>query len=207
MSTTLRPADALFGKVRQQVLGLLFANPDRDYYQQEIARFAGAHLSAVQRELQRLEAAGLITTHRRGRQVYYQANRRAPLFPELRGLALKTTGLADVLRAALAPLADQIQVAFLFGSVASGEERPDSDVDLMVIGQTGLYDLTPTVKETENQLSREINPVTMPPEEWAERLADGDHFLTSVEENPKVFLIGDENELVRIREGRALAVA
>lgn len=208
MSTTsLRPADALFGKVRQQVLGLLFANPDRDFYQQEVVRFAGAHLSGVQRELRRLAEADLITARRRGRQVYYQANRRAPLFPELHGLALKTTGLADVLRQALAPLAGQIQVAFLFGSLAAGEERPDSDVDLMVIGETGLRGLSPRLHEADLQLGRPINPVTVRPQEWADRLAARDHFLTNVNRRPKIFLIGDEHGLETLSRARTLAAA
>ena len=202
-----RPADALFGKVRQEVLGLLFGNPDRDFYQQEIAQRASARLSAVQRELQRLEAAGLITSRRRGRQVYYQANRRAPLFPELHGLALKTTGLADVLRAALAPLADNIQVAFIFGSLAAGDERPDSDVDLMVIGETGLRGLAERLFEADVQLGREINKVTVRPQEWADRLAEKDHFLTNVSRRPKTFLIGDEHELDAIGRTRTLAAA
>lgn len=207
MPPSLKPADALFGQVRQQVIGLLFANPDRDFYQQEVAQRAGAHLSAVQRELQRLEAAGLITSRRRGRQVYYQANRRAPLFPELHGLALKTTGLADVVRAALAPVADKIQVAFLYGSLAAGTERPDSDVDLMVIGETGLRGMSSHLLEAEAQLGRTINPVTVRPQEWADRIQEKAHFLTNVNRRPKVFLIGDEHELEALGRTRTLAAA
>lgn len=129
-------ADALFTKGQQRVLGVLFGNPDRSFYANEIIALAGTGTGAVQRELARLESAGLVTVERVGVQKHYRANARAPVFAELRALVLKTSGLADVLRAALAPLADDISAAFVFGSVAKRQDTAFSDMDLMVVSDT-----------------------------------------------------------------------
>jgi uncharacterized protein len=125
-------ASVLFGKAQQAVLGLLFGRPGESFYVREIVRATRVGQGAVQRELQRLAEAGIIDRVVRGRQVFYQANRRCPIFAELQGLVVKTAGVADVLRAALAPLVDRIVVAFVFGSFASGEPRKTSDVDVLV---------------------------------------------------------------------------
>src|SRR5439155_4443228 len=121
MGTTPAPriADALFGKTQQRVLGLLFGNPSRSFYSNEIVRLSAVGTGTVHRELARLLASGLVTAGLIGNQKHYQANRAAPVFEELRGLALKTFGVADVLRAALAPLASRIRVAFVHGPVAA----------------------------------------------------------------------------------------
>ncbi len=197
----------LFGNTRQAVLGLLFGHAEQEFYQQEITRAAGVNLSAVQRELRNLVKAGLVKSKRRGNRVYYQANRRSPLFGELQGIVLKTTGLADVLREALTPLQEKIQVAFVFGSLASGSATSESDVDLMVIGEVGLRELAPLLPAVRDKLGREINPVTVQPREWADRLRDGNHFMEAVAREPKIFLIGDEDELDRLGGGGPAAEA
>ena len=194
----LTAGDALFGKVRQAVVGLLFANPEREYYQGEIRTAVGARLYAVQQELRRLTAAGLVIAARRGNRVYYHANQQAPLFPDLRSIARKTTGLARVLGQALAPLQGRIEVAFVFGSLASGAAGPESDVDLMVIGEADLRTVAPLLAEARETLRREINAVVMSPEGWRTDLRGGDHFLATVQTGPKIFLIGDESELERL---------
>ena len=132
-----------------------------------------------------------------GNRVYYQANRRSPLFGELQGIVLKTTGLADVLRGALEPLQEKVRVAFVFGSLASGSATSESDVDLMVIGEAGLRELAPLLPSARATLGREINPVAVKPREWRNRLVHGDHFTETLLREPKVFLMGDEDELDR----------
>src|SRR6185437_10936397 len=128
-------ADALFTKVQQRVLAVLFGNHSRSFYANELIALACSGSGAVQRELAQLEAAQLVTVRRVGNQKHYQANASSPIFEELRGLVLKTSGLVDVLRAALAPLAAQIGQAFIYGSVAKGRDTAKSDIDLMVISE------------------------------------------------------------------------
>src|ERR1017187_7180126 len=131
--------EALFTKVQQRVLAVLFGNPTRSFYANELIAVASSGSGAVQRELAQLEAAELVTVSRVGNQKHYQANSSAPIFEELHGLVLKTSGLVDVLRAALAPLAAQIDQAFVYGSVAKGTDTSKSDVDLMVICEGVAY--------------------------------------------------------------------
>ena len=195
-------ASALFGTVRQGVLALLFGHTDQAYYLREITRIVDAGHGAVQRELKQLVDSGLLTRTRRGNQVFYQANQQSPVFTELRGLMLKTAGLADVLREALSGLADRIEVAFVYGSIAEGTDRSASDVDLMIIGEVGLRTLGPLLPDVHDTLGREVNPVTMSPQELAERATQSDHFITTVLHGPKIFLIGDQNELDRIAQCR-----
>src|SRR5437867_609450 len=126
-------ADALFAKVQQRVLGVLFGNPRRSFYANEVTALARSGTGAVQRELRRLEASGLVTVTRVGNQKHYQANPGSPVFEELRALVLKTVGLADVLRAALAPVSRDIRAAFVYGSIAKGNDTAASDIDLMVV--------------------------------------------------------------------------
>ena len=132
-------ADALFAKTQRRVLGLLFGNPDRSFFANEIVRHAESGIGAVRRELAALEAAGLVTAKRIGNQKHYQANRAAPIFEELRGIVVKTFGVADVLREALAPLAAKIRAAFIYGSIAKGSDTATSDIDLMVISDEVAY--------------------------------------------------------------------
>ena len=198
---------ALFGAVRRRVLGLLFRECERDFYQREIVDAVGCGSGAVQRELKQLADAGLITRTERGRMVFYRANRASPVFAELRGLVMKTSGLADLLREALEPLRDQIDVAFIFGSMADGTDRDDSDVDLMVIGQVGLRALSPVLSKMELALNREVNPVIWSGHDLREKLAAGQHFASAVMHGPKVLLLGDEHELRRVAASEAPAPA
>ncbi|MFO8079323.1 MAG: ArsR family transcriptional regulator [Armatimonadota bacterium] len=198
---------ALFGTVRRRVLGLLFREYERDFYQREIVDAVGSGSGAVQRELKQLADAGLITREERGRMVFYQANCESPVFDELRGLVMKTSGLADVLREALAPDADRIDVAFIYGSMAEGTDDAQSDVDVMVIGDLTLWDGTGSFMDTQIEMNREINPVYWSAERLRQKLQDGEHFATAVMGGPKVFLIGDEDELRRIAAGEARATA
>lgn len=189
-------ADALFTQSQQKVLGLLFGRPDRQFYVNEMLRLTGAGKGALQRELARLEAAGLVRVTRLGNQKRYQANREAPIFAELRGIVLKTFGLADVLREALAPLVDRIRAAFVFGSVAQGEDHADSDVDVLVISDVLSYgEVIAGLEQAETRLGRKVNPAVYTPAEWRRRREEGNAFVTRLAQGNKVWLIGEEGEL------------
>ena len=199
MQTVKAPlVDALWPKARGRILGLLLAHPDREWHLRDLARLTGFAPATVQREVTLLHGAGILTRRRDGHQVKYGANRSCPIFPELQGIVLKTVGLADILREALTDFSDDIEVAFVFGSIAGGEAVSESDVDLMVVGEIGLRDLVPVLQKAERTLGREINPVTMSAKEFFKRIAEGEHFVTSVLRAPKIYLIGDDDELARL---------
>jgi len=151
-----------------------------------------------------LEKMGIKVCQKEGRQKYYQANAECAIFKELRGLALKTTGVADVLRGVLAPLAKRIRVAFIYGSLALGEECAASDVDILVIGNVKFADVVSVLGPVQDTLGREVNPAVYPPNEFRSKLAEGHHFLKTVMNGNRVFLIGDERELARLA-GKSVA--
>ena len=189
-------ADALFPKVRQRVLAVLFGTPDRSFYANEVIALAQSGTGAVQRELADLAKAGLLTVSKQGNQKHYQANASAPVFTELRGLVLKTMGLADVLRAALAPLAGQIDGAFIYGSVARQQDTAQSDVDVMIVSSTlGYGEVFGALEGATVSLGRKVNPTLYSPADWARRLASDNAFATRVWQQPKIWLIGSEAQL------------
>jgi predicted nucleotidyltransferase len=189
-------ADALFTKVQQRVLAVLFGNPGRSFYANEVIGLAGSGTGAVQRELARLDAAGLVTVTRVGKQKHYQANAAAPVFEELRGLVLKSSGLVDVLRAALAPLASQMDAAFVYGSVAKGQDTAKSDIDLMVVSKSLSYaDLFTVLEEATNRLGRTVNPTVYSRQELDNRVREDNAFVKRVLAQPKLWVIGEERGL------------
>lgn len=189
-------ADALFPKVRQRVLAVLFGAPDRSFYANEVIALAQSGTGAVQRELAGLSEAGLLTVTKQGNQKHYQANAAAPVFAELRGLVLKTTGLADVLRAALVPLAAQIEQAFVFGSIAKQTDTAHSDVDLLVVSDSlGYGDVFSALEAATQTLGRTINPALYTRADFAARLQDDNAFLVRVMQQPKIWLLGQETTL------------
>ena len=189
-------ADALFSKVQQRVLGVLFGNPDRSFFASEVIALAGTGTGAVQRELTRLAATGLVTVKRMGRQKHYQANPAASVFAELRGLVVKTSGVADVVRVGLSPLRERIRAAFIYGSIAKSEYTAASDVDLMVVSDELTYaDVFSALEETAKQLSRKVNPTVYTRREMQTRLKQENTFITRGREQPRIWLIGDEHVL------------
>ena len=193
---TTNLADALFPRVRQRVLAVLFGTPDRSFYANEVIALAQSGTGAVQRELAGLSEAGLLTVSKQGNQKHYQANASAPVFAELRGLVLKTMGLADVLRAALAPLAGQIDGAFIYGSVARQQDTAQSDVDLMIVSSTlGYGEVFGALEGATVSLGRKVNPTLYSPADWAQRLDSDNAFATRVWQQPKIWLIGNEAQL------------
>ena len=188
----------LFSKTRRAVLSLLYSHVDDTYYLRQIVRAAGVGLGTVQRELKQLSDAGIIRRIVRGRQVYYQANPQCPVFAELKNLVVKTVGVGAAIQAALTPLGDRIDVAFIYGSIARSEEHRDSDVDVLVVGKVTFGEIVSSLSEVQKTIGREINPTVYPPAEFQSKLAAGHHFLNSVLRGPIFFLIGDKHELARL---------
>ena len=196
-------ADVLFGKNRGAVLGLLFWNPDKSFYVRQIARTIGASPSAIAPELNLLSNLSLLISSSSGNQRFFQANRSSPVFAEISALVAKTVGVFQLLRAALAPLSDRIAVAFVYGSVAKQQEAADSDVDVMVVGAVDLDEVVERVATVEKQIGRQVNPTLYSVKEFSLKVASGSHFVSSVVRGPKVFIIGDENELRGLGEAEA----
>jgi len=176
------------------ILALLYGQADRAFYLSEIVRLVRAGRGAVQRELARLARAGLLMRTEQGQQVYFQANPEAPVFDELRGLVRKTAGIVDLLRLSLESLAARIQTAFVFGSVARGEETARSDIDLLVVGDVSLFDIVSATAGIRETLGRDLNPTVFPPAECAEKIRAKNHFLTTVLAGPKLYVIGGDDE-------------
>lgn len=195
-------AATLFGKTRRAMLAQLYSHPDEAFYVRQLIRAAKGGLGAVQRELKELTEAGIIQRQVRGRQVYYQANSRCPIYAELRGIVLKTTGVGDVLRGHLALLADRVRVALVYGSVARGEEKEGSDIDLMVIGAASFGDVVAALGPAEKILGREINPTVYSDNEFRNKVVAKHHFVTAVLKGPKLFVIGEQRELTRLAKER-----
>ena len=189
-------ADALFSRTQQRVLGLLFGQPDRSFYATELIGLAGGGSGAVQRELASLEQSGLVTVRRLGTQKHYQANPDSPLFAELCGIARKTVGVAEPLREVLAPLASRIVMAFVYGSVAKRQDTASSDIDLMVVSDTLSYaDVFGAVEALGPRLGRAVNPSVYSRKELAKRVREGNAFVKRVLAQPKVWVIGTQNDL------------
>ncbi len=189
-------ADALFSKAQQRVLGVLFGNPDRSFFASEVIALAGTGTGAVQRELAKLAATGLVTVKRMGRQKHYQANPAAPVFAELRGLVVKTSGVADVVRAGLSPLRDRIHAAFIYGSIAKSEYTAASDVDLMVVSDELTYgEVFGALEETAKTLERQVSPTVYTRRDMRKRLKEKNAFITRVLAQPRIWLVGDEHAL------------
>jgi predicted nucleotidyltransferase len=190
----------LFGKTRQALLALLYARADEEHLQESLIQLAGLGRGTVQRELEFLARAGVVRRTVRGRQVYFRANAESPIYAELRGLVVKTVGVADALRAALAPLSGRIRVAFIYGSVAKGAERRGSDVDVMVIGDVSFAKTSDALARAQKAIGREVNPSVYAPADLRAKLAAKHHFLRSVLKGEKIFLIGDGRELARLEK-------
>ena len=181
---------ALFGKTRRAVLALLFARPDEAFYLRQLTREVQAGQGAVQRELQRLVGAGILTREASGRAIHYRANRACPIFAELQGLVLKTVGLADVLRASLTPLHDGISLAVVYGSQAAGTATSASDVDVLVVGTVEEIALHKAVAQAETQLARTVNYTLLSPREFARRRRERGGFVLRVVAGPTIPILG-----------------
>jgi len=190
--------ETLLGKTRRSILSVLYGHADETFYLRQLVRVAGGGTGAVQRELKTLSDSGIIRRIEMGRQVYYQANPQCPVFPELKSLIMKTAGMGDTLRVALSPMVERVKAAFIYGSMARGDENRKSDVDVFIIGDVTLAEVVEALSPAQQALNREINPTVYPVAEFRKKKISGQYFIRSVLEEKKLFLIGGEDDLARL---------
>jgi len=189
-------SNALFSKVQQRVLALIFGQPERSFYTSEIKRNVNSGTGAVERELSRLQRSGLVSIERIGNQKHYRANRQSPIFAELHSLVIKTVALTEPLRKSVEPYSDKIKAAFVYGSVAKGTDTARSDIDLLVIGDELSYsELYAALQNVENALGRKVSPTFLSPKDWRRKASDRGSFISKVNALPKIFVFGSEKDL------------
>lgn len=192
-------SDALFTKTQQRVLALLYGNPDKSFYTNAIVRWAGMGRGTIQRELDRLSAAELISVFSEGNQRHYQANKNSTIFNELTGIVKKTFGTVAIIQETIAPINQEIVLAFIYGSIAKGEETSESDIDLLVISDTlTLAELMELLLNAEEQLSRVISPAIYTTKQFKNRLNNKNVFLTKVMQQAKLWIKGDEDDIKKL---------
>jgi predicted nucleotidyltransferase len=188
-------SNALFSKVQQRVLALIFGHPERSFYASEIVRNVRSGTGAVERELSRLKSSGLVSVERIGNQKHYRANAASPIFAELKSLIRKTIALGEPLKEGLESLSDRIDAAFIYGSVAKGTDTANSDIDLMVIGDdldyAGLYS---ALQDVESKLSRKVNPTFLSRADWKRKVAEKGSFVSKINTQPKIFVFGSAED-------------
>ena len=190
-----KTTEKIFGsRIRAKILGWLFTHPDESFFVRQIALILKEDPTNVSREMAKLEELGILRSKRNGNLKHFQANQECPFFEELKGLVLKTTGVAGRIRASLDKLAG-IEYAFIYGSYAKGEEKADSDVDLLIIGNVDMDRLDSNLGKLEKTLGREINYVLYSMEEFKSKKKAKDGFLMDVLSGKKIMLVGAENGL------------
>jgi DNA-binding transcriptional ArsR family regulator len=195
------PLDALLSKTTQDLLGATVLAPDQWWYLSDLAKHVRRRPSSLQKPLAALVAAGILSRRKDGNRVYYRADRDCPFLGELQGLIAKTAGLVDVLREALAPTGRRFDAIFVHGSVADARERSGSDIDLVAIGSLGLAGLSPALEAAEKRLRRPINASVYTPDEFAAKVAAKNHFVCSVLNSKKLFIVGQPDDLERVAGG------
>lgn len=189
-------SDLLFpNQYRRKVLAWLLMHPDEWVHLRELARLTDASPGTLKKELDVLTLAGLLESRKVGNQIQFSANTQHPVYPELSGLIRKTTGLHDVLASALQPLGAQVEVAFVFGSVASATDTTYSDVDVLVMGDVTFGQVVNALYDAQTILGREINPKVMARDEWQAKQREGNTFVTELLKKPKLFIVGAEHDL------------
>ena len=189
-------ADALFSTTRQKVLAFLFGQPDRSFYTSELITLTDSGSGAIQRELARLAQSGLATMTRIGNQTHYQANADSPIYDDLRNIVDKTVGLVGPIQHALQPLAQDISLAFIYGSVAKRRDHAGSDVDLLIISDTLSYaDIYPALEPVTARIGRTVNPHLCSQEELGQLLKNNNAFIERVVEQPKLWILGGEDDI------------
>lgn len=196
-------ADALFSQSQQLVLGLFYGQPDKSFYTNEVLRQSVIGRGTIQRELKKLAQVGILNADRRGNQLHYQANPNCPIFTELCGIARNTFGISDVISAALLPVSKQIDLAFIYGSIAKGEDTASSDIDLLVVTESLAYaDLMSVLASAEQSLGRSINPSIYTVGQIKNKLEQKNAFLTRVVEQPKIWVKGVDDDIRELRQSR-----
>ena len=195
--------DILFSsKTRVEVLKLFLFNPDNSFYQRQISHLAHLPIRGVQREVEKLLRIGILEKSVQGNRIYYKVNRRCPIIEDLKNILFKTVGIKEALKNNLK--GEDIKFAFIYGSYAKGEEELLSDIDLMIIGNVSLKEISGLLSKPKEELKREINYVVFSPQEFIDRLRHKDHFLLSVLKDKKIFILGDEDELKRFIKSREI---
>ena len=188
-------SEALFTETQRNLLGLLYGRPEKTFYIKELLRLTGMGVATIKRELDRMLGAGILRMNRIGNQHHYQADPQCPIYGELIAIVKKTLGLTEVIRQALAPLADRIEWAFVFGSSASGKETAGSDIDLMIIGEAGFSEVVNALYTVQETLAREVNPKIFRRDEWNGLLDAKDAFVAGVMAKPRLDVVGSEGSL------------
>ena len=194
--------ELLFGTYRRRILSLLLLHPQQSFYVREIGRLTGVPAGSLHRETRLLTDAGLLARTLAGNQVRYQVDRSCPVYEELAGILRKTVAFADVLRDALASLGDTVRLAFVFGSVAQGKERPTSDIDVLIVGNASFEQVVKALIPIRDRLRREVNPVVMRSDQFRSKLKERDRFVSRIVREPKIFLLGDAGELAKLAQDR-----
>lgn len=189
---------SLFPKTKRKVLSLMFLHPDDRFYLREIVRRIDVSLGTLHRELKPLVKDGILNSESKGNQTYYSVNRNCPIYAELRGIIIKTFGIVDVLKKALKKHGNKIKVAFIYGSIATGEENAGSDIDLFVVGRETFGNISVALSQYEESLGREINVYAQTPQEFKNKLKEKNHFVNSVLKSEKIYLIGSEDDVRKL---------
>ena len=192
--------DGLFSNTRRAVLALLFGRTETSFYTKQILDAVKIGRGTVQRELKNMTDTGIIIREVQGRQVYYRANEKCPIFNELKSLVRKTFGVTEVIRQSLKPVTPKIKLAFIFGSIAAGTEKKSSDIDVMVVGTVSFGDTVALLSTAQEKLGREVNAVVYPVAEFKKKIREDHYFVKTVIKGEKIFIIGDESELNRLAE-------
>jgi predicted nucleotidyltransferase len=198
-----QPIDFLFSPYRRKVLAVLFLHPDEKFHVRQLERQTCISAGSLHRELKAMALAGILRRETQGNQVLYQVEPACPIFEELTAIFRKTVGLASVLSAGLTELADRIDVAFVFGSMASGRQHAGSDIDICVLGDIELFDVVKALGSVRDNLRREVNPVVMSTSQFIGQLVAKDRFAERLIDDPKIFLIGSQSELRELVQNRA----
>jgi predicted nucleotidyltransferase len=197
---TKQPIEFMFSPYRRQLLARLLLRPDEQFHVRELGRMTGISAGSLHRELKAMAESGLLVREKIGNQVFYRADTHCAIYEELAAIFRKTLGLASLLNNALSRIAGRIQVAFVFGSMASGQQNAGSDIDVCVLGDVSLLEVVKALSPAQETLGREMNPVVMTTKNFAEQSAKQDRFVTRVASEPKVFVVGDEDELAKLVE-------
>jgi uncharacterized protein len=191
-------SEILSSRTRAEIFKLLFGPAEEQLHIREIERRSGLNDRTIRQELTKLLKLDLVIDRKDSNRIYYKANKSNPLYPDIRNLVLKSIGMVDVLREALQD--KRIQIAFVFGSISQGKETADSDVDLFIIGQIGMRAVSTLLSGVAEKIGREINPHVMTRDEFKKRRTSKEHFLTSVINSPKLFIVGTEDDLKTMAE-------
>ena len=197
------PIEFLFSPYRRQVLARLFLHPDERFHVRELERLTGVSAGSLHRELRAMADSGVLEREKVGNQVFYQASQNCPIYEELAAIFRKTMGLTSLLRSALSNLGDRIHVAFVFGSMASGRQNSDSDLDVCVLGEVSLLEVVKALSVVQETVRREVNPVVMTTKRFANLSAQEDRFVTRVLSEPMLFVKANRDELAELIEHRA----